>query len=109
MITGVRWVATEVVGTPWINDEPATLTVDETMTFSIFGGCNRFTGEVPVAAGWVSFPENFAGTLMACPNEMEEQERRFLAALSRVSGYIRHGNGLVLTDDMGNARFSLWS
>lgn len=102
-ITGVRWAATEVLGAPWPNDESATLAVDETMTFSIFGGCNQFTGDIQIAAGRVSFPENFAGTLMACPNEVEEQERRFLAALSRVSGYIRYGNGLVLMDDMGNA------
>lgn len=57
-ITGARWVATEILGAPWTNDEPATLTVDETSTFSIFVGCNRFTGQIQVAAGQIAFPEN---------------------------------------------------
>ncbi len=101
-ITGVRWVATEVLGAPWTNDDPATLTVDETSTFSIFGGCNRFTGQLQVAAGQIAFPEDFAGTLMACPTDVEDQERTFLTALARASVYVRYGAGLVLMDDMGN-------
>ena len=101
-LIGVRWVATEILGAPWSNDDPATLTVDETSTFSIFGGCNRFTGQMQIAAGQIAFPENFAGTLMACPNEVEDQERGFLAALARASAYVRYGAGLVLMDDMGN-------
>lgn len=102
-ITGVRWVVTEVSGTPWSNDDPATLTVDEEMNFSIYGGCNRFTGTLSMAADQIAFPEAFAGTLMACPDDVEGQERAFISALSGVSGFVRYGAGLVLMDDTGNA------
>lgn len=102
-ISGIRWVATELFGTPWINDDPATLTVDDSNAFSIFGGCNRFTGQLQVSIGQISFPENFAGTLMACQDEVEAQERSFLEALSRVSAYVRYGAGLILMDDDGMA------
>jgi len=102
-LTGVRWVTTEVLGAPWMNDDPATLAVDETSSFSIFAGCNRFTGQLHIAAGQIAFPESFAGTLMACPNDAEDQERTFLAALARASAYVRYGAGLLLMDDTGIA------
>ena len=35
---------------------------------------------------------------MACPDEVEALERRFLAALMQVSDYVRYGAGLVMTD-----------
>ena len=102
-LSGIQWVATELLGTQWANDDPATLTVDDSNTFSIFGGCNRFVGKLNFSAGQISFPENFAGTLMACPNEVEALERSFLDALSRASGYVRYGAGLVLMDENGIA------
>lgn len=100
-ITGIRWTATEVRGVPWTTDDPATLTIDDDMNFSIFGGCNRFRGELTVIDGEIAFPENFAGTLMACPNDVEAQERTFLEALGQVSGYVRYGAGLVMIDASG--------
>jgi putative lipoprotein len=102
-ISGVQWAVTEVMGEVWGNDDPATLIIDDQMNFSIFGGCNRFSGQLTVWDGKVAFPQNFAGTLMACPDETEALERSFLDALTRVSGYVRYGGGLVMTDPLGNA------
>ena len=102
-IAGIQWAVTEVSGVAWANDDPATLIIDDEMNFSIFGGCNRFNGQLTLSDGEVSFPENFAGTLMACPDEIEALERSFLNALTRVSGYVRYGAGLVMTDPLGNA------
>jgi putative lipoprotein len=77
------------------------------MNVAIFGGCNRFVGSVTVTGGQIAFPDNFAGTLMACPPDVEELERGFLAALRGVVGYVRYGTGLVLTDGEGRALLHL--
>ncbi len=102
-ISGVPWAVTEVFGETWPNDDPATLVVDDNMNFAIFGGCNRFSGQITPSVSGLAFPENIAGTLMACPDEIEGLERRFLAALRQVADHVRYGAGLVMTDAQGRA------
>lgn len=102
-VQGIAWAVTEIAGEPWSTDDPATLTIDEEMNVALFGGCNRFRGEATLADGEIAFPPEFAGTLMACPDPVEALELRFLEALTRVSGYVRYGAGLVMTDAGGNA------
>lgn len=102
-VTGVEWAVTEVFGTPWPNDDPATLVIDAEANVSAFGGCNRFRGQAMLSDDAITFPANFAGTMMACPDSFEQQERRFLDALAQVVGYVRYGAGLVMADAQGNA------
>lgn len=102
-ISGIPWAVTEIEGLAWINDDPATLLIDEEGNFSAFGGCNRFSGQLLPSESGIAFPQDFAGTMMACPDEIEEFERRFINALVRVSDYVRYGAGLVMTDAAGNA------
>lgn len=102
-ITGVMWTVTETLGAPWATDDPATMTIDADGGVSLFGGCNRFRGQVQHSVGGLAFPENLAGTMMACPDEVELLERRFIAALRLVTGYVRYGAGLIMTDAQGNA------
>jgi putative lipoprotein len=97
-IAGVSWAVTEVLGRPTATEDPATLVIDSDMNFSLFGGCNRFNGRLIPTEDGVAFPETFAGTLMACPPGIEASERRLLEALRRVTGYVRYGGGLVMTD-----------
>jgi putative lipoprotein len=102
-VTGVEWAVTEVFGTPWPNEDPATLVIDDEANVSVFGGCNRFRGQATLAEGSLAFAANFAGTMMACPDPIEVQERRFLDALAQVADHVRYGAGLVMTDAQGNA------
>jgi putative lipoprotein len=102
-ISGVPWSVTEVFGEAWQNDDPATFVIDDEMNFAIFGGCNRFSGQVAPTGDALAFPENMAGTLMACPEAVEGAEQRFLGALRQVSGYVRYGAGLVMIDTDGRA------
>ena len=94
---------TEVFGEAWPNDDPATLVIDDEMNVSAFGGCNRFRGQLQPSGRGLAFPENMAGTMMACPDAVEAVERRFLAALMQVSDYVRYGGGLVMMDAEGRA------
>lgn len=102
-ISGVAWTVTEVFGEPWPDDDPATLIIDDEMNVSAFGGCNRFRGQMQPSGLGLAFPGTMAGTMMACPDDTEAQERRFLAALTRVSDYVRYGAGLVMIDAQGRA------
>lgn len=102
-ISGIAWTVTEILGEPWPGHDPATLVIDDAMNVSVFGGCNRFRGRLPPSAGGLAFDQNMAGTLMACPGEIEQAERRFLSALGLVADYVRYGAGLVMTDARGRA------
>lgn len=77
--------------------------IDGEMNFGIFGGCNRYVGKLAPSGRGLAFPENTAGTIIACPDEIEALERRFLAAIMQVSAYVRYGAGLVMTDADGRA------
>lgn len=102
-IKGIAWRVTEVLGEIWNGSDPATLLIDENLNFSIFGGCNRFNGQLSLVDKDISFPSDFAGTLMACPDDVEALERKFLAALRGVDHHVRYGKGLILTDANGDA------
>ncbi|PXW70405.1 putative lipoprotein [Loktanella sp. PT4BL] len=102
-ISGVEWAVTEVAGEPWSNEDPATLIIDDEMNFALFGGCNRFVGRLLRLDREISFPANFAGTMMACPDAVETLERSVLEALPRVASYVRYRTGLVFMDAGGTA------
>jgi putative lipoprotein len=63
------------------------------------GGCNHLAGSYVLDGETLSFGRA-AGTLMACPEGME-QERAFLEALTRVRGFRIDGQRLELLDAQG--------
>jgi putative lipoprotein len=65
------------------------------------GGCNRIVGSYTLEGRKLAFGRA-AGTLMACPQGME-QERAFLDALARVHGFSIRGQQLELVDELGTA------
>jgi putative lipoprotein len=65
------------------------------------GGCNRLVGSYTLEGQKLAFGRA-AGTLMACPQGME-QERAFLDALARVQGFSIRGQQLELVDVQGTA------
>jgi putative lipoprotein len=102
-LEGSEWSLTELFGDAFDIGEPPTLSIDDGSTFSVFGGCNRFSGQLEQWGDGIAFPENMAGTLKACPDDIEAIERRFLAALLQVADYVRYGDGLVMMDLGGRA------
>jgi putative lipoprotein len=77
--------------------------LDDERNFALFGGCNRFSGRLAPSGGGLIFPEDFAGTMMACPDPVEAMERQILAALRQVADFVRYGSGLVMMDANGRA------
>jgi uncharacterized lipoprotein YbaY/heat shock protein HslJ/uncharacterized lipoprotein NlpE involved in copper resistance len=65
-------------------------------------GCNRVTGTFELDGDRLRFGQT-AGTMMACPEGME-QEKRFLATLAQVERYRIRGSHLELLDADGVAR-----
>lgn len=63
------------------------------------GGCNRLLGDYRLAGGQLTFTRG-AGTLMACPQGME-QEREFLAVLAATAGWRIVAEQLDLLDAAG--------
>mgnify|MGYP001813920678 CR=1 FL=1 len=100
-IYGIAWEVYEIAGRMLIADNPPSLTLEQDGQFGLYGGCNRFTGTLNAADGAFSMPENFAGTMMACPEERERLEKDTLQALSSATGYLRNGPNLTLTNAAG--------
>lgn len=97
-IQGSEWILYELFGDQIEIGEPPTLSLYDNLTFSVFGGCNLFSGQVEQWGDGIAFPENMAGTLKACPDRLEMIERLFLAALLEVADHVRYGEGVIMTD-----------
>jgi heat shock protein HslJ len=85
--------------------EPQLLFASDARQVSGSGGCNRITGGFTLEGDRVHLG-TLAGTMMACTNGME-QEQRFLKALNHVERYHLNGQQLELLDGSGSvlARF----
>jgi len=63
-------------------------------------GCNRFSGSYIETGGKLEFGP-LATTRMACPGEMDKQEKEFFQAMSKVAGVGERGGYKVLLDANG--------
>ena len=102
-IFGIAWGVNEIDGRMLVAEDPPTLSIDQDGNFGLYGGCNRFTGTLVAQDGVFRMPENFAGTMMACPEAREALERDTLQALAAATGYQRNGANLTLTNETGLA------
>jgi heat shock protein HslJ len=68
--------------------------------FSGSGGCNRLLGSLQLEGESLRFGK-VAGTMMACPDETMEFERRFVAALEKVRRWSIDKHSLLLQDSSG--------
>jgi heat shock protein HslJ len=113
-------MATEVAvdaleGTTWTLVElpPDNLIERVTLTLAFEGGrvggtdgCNRFRGSYSTEGDGLRIGQ-LAGTMMACPEPVMQQGRRFTTALDSARGATLDGDALVLVDGNGEtvARF----
>lgn len=110
-LENTQWRLTELRGKVLTTEKRPGLQFAEAGSFGAKGGCNNFTGKADISGNDINFPDNMAGTLMACPPPYDKLEKEFLGALAEVSGFVRNGDLLALTNDAGVTvmRFNLES
>ncbi|WP_170769133.1 YbaY family lipoprotein [Ruegeria lacuscaerulensis] len=100
-LDNTNWTAIGINGDVVEAQRPPQITFEQEGAFGGTGGCNRFSGQAEISGDSLSFPDNMAATLMACPPELEEVEDLFLAALQTVTRYAVAGDSLVMLDAGG--------
>jgi putative lipoprotein len=100
VLVGPVWIAEDIGGRGVVDRSRTSLSFDADGRASGLGGCNRFTGSYTLQGDRLRFGP-MAGTMMACPPALAEQEQRLHAAFAAVRGW-RIDNGLLhLTDQAG--------
>lgn len=99
-LTGGTWVAQDIRGGGVIDNAQSSIRFAEGGRVSGSGACNRFMGAATRDGDKLTFAE-LAGTRMACPPALMDQERKFLTALEATSSFQIDGSFLRLLDDKG--------
>lgn len=82
LLTGGNWIVTDIGGEATLDETPPTLLFDAGGRVAGTAGCNRWFAGFELTGEGLSFGQ--AGTtMMACPDPLAEQERRFLDALGQ--------------------------
>ncbi len=101
-LAGTEWTLTEIVGEPPLEGHSGLdLQFGEEGAFGTSAGCNRFRGTAEIKGEAISFPDRLAGTMMACPEGLAEQEEKVLALLAQVTAYRVEATELVFLDADG--------
>lgn len=105
---GTTWLAEDINGRGVIDDAQSTLSVTPEGKVTGSGGCNRYFAEAEVKGDKITIGKAGA-TMMACPEALMDQERKFLAALEAAATYRIDGDGKLFLVDANGAdivRFS---
>jgi heat shock protein HslJ len=101
-LTGGTWVAQDIRGEGVVDTAQSSIKFTEGGRISGSGACNRFMGAAKQEGEQLSFSE-IAGTRMACPPALMDQENKFLAALEETRSFRIDGTFLTLLDQNGTA------
>jgi putative lipoprotein len=101
MLDNTQWTAAVLNGAAIEVERRPEIAFAQDGAFSGSGGCNRFNGQVEISGANISFPDNMAATLMACPPALEEVERQFFKALQGTTTYAMEGDALAFLDAAG--------
>ncbi|MDF9303212.1 META domain-containing protein [Tritonibacter mobilis] len=102
-LTDTQWTLSEIEGKAPLEGRDLDLTFFEDGRFGTSAGCNRFMGEVEIEGDEITFPDKIAGTMMACPEGLAEQEEKLLSLLPEVTHYQIEPDALILLDSDGQA------
>lgn len=96
LLTGPEWVVEDIGGAGIIDSSRVTIAFDRDGRVSGRATCNRYTGAVELSGEGLRVGP-VAATMMACPEALMVQERRFLTALETVERFdIDESGGLLL-------------
>lgn len=96
LLAGREWVIEDIAGGGIIDRSRVTMVFDaEARRVSGLASCNRYTGGFVLTGEGLSFG-NVAGTMMACPEALMRQERKFFQVLEGVNRFDLDGTGALL-------------
>ena len=102
-----HWEVDDIGGQPVLSGDPPTLRfTDDQGQVNGYAGCNRFFGTAAINGDRLSFGP-LATTRMACGEQRDAQEHRFLQALEQTRSYTFGGTTLSLHDETGGTRIRL--
>ncbi len=94
-LVGTEWLLEDLGAGSVLEGVQSTIAFPEPGRVAGSGGCNRYMGAATITGDRVEIGP-LAGTKMACPPAVMEQERRFLDALAKVERLERDGPVLSL-------------
>lgn len=102
-LAGTSWNLSSIDGAaPAEGGQPASIAFTDEGRVAGSSGCNRFMGGYTLSDGALAFGA-LAGTMMACPEPLMQQEQAFLAILGAASGHSVAGDTLTITADDGRS------
>ncbi len=99
-LLGATWLAEDIMGKGVIDILQTKLEVSRDGKVGGMAGCNRFVGAPEISGDTISFGP-LAVTQKACLPSVEEQEQRFLKALSETHSYRFEEGSLYFLDAEG--------
>jgi len=108
-LTGGIWLLTELNGAEPIAGTTLTAEFDQDGRVGGSSGCNSYNTTYVVDGNELTFGEQVASTMMACPDPIMRQEGEFHQALVDTATYEIKDDELILSDSSGNevARFEV--
>lgn len=83
-LAGTAWWVEDILSAGVIDRARTTIGFNDDGRAAGSGGCNRYTGGYQLDGDAISFGP-MAGTMMACPEALMDQDRRFHQALGQVT------------------------
>ena len=108
-LTGGIWLLTELNGEATLPGTTLTAEFDEDGRVGGSSGCNSYNTTYVVDGNKLTFGEQAASTMMACPEPIMKQEGEFHQALADTATYEINDDELILSDSSGSevARFEV--
>lgn len=94
-LAGGEWAVTSINGQPVIEGSKVTMQFEDGRVFGA-ASCNRFMGGYTPGDGLTIELSQMASTMMACPDDLMNQEALFLKTLGDVNSYVIDGETATL-------------
>jgi len=101
-LTANLWMLSELNGQPPLPDAAITAEFSEDGKVTGSASCNNYSTSYSVSRNKITFGEQAALTMMACPDPVMEQERAYMEALTAAATFEIVEDELTLYDADGN-------
>jgi heat shock protein HslJ len=97
-LTGKMWTLSALMGKSLVPGTAITAQFTAAGAVSGSAGCNQYAGTYTVSGNTIKVSSPLASTMMACPQEVMDQESAYLKALGEAKTYAVRGDQLTLAD-----------